>query len=203
MAIQIKKPLIATFIHVPKTGGTSIQKWLFKNFQTEKKNKHCTLQQAQGLWEELGWTFACVRNPWDRCVSVYFFAQEQLNNKLAQIEQGTLPKPWKEHNRKEYVLKRLENYNKGFEHFLLNQDDPLLEQPQTDFVDGVDCVIKTNNLNDEFKIIQDKLECYEPLSVRNTSNHKKYTQYYDDKTKDIVYRKYNEEIKKFNFEFGE
>ena len=85
------------FIHVPKTGGNSIQN-ILRNFSEDKiacladhqdgferfgvindkyaTKKHSTLDQYKKaiepkIYQEL-FKFSTIRNPWDRCISFYF-----------------------------------------------------------------------------------------------------------------------------------
>jgi hypothetical protein len=201
MAIQTTEPILATFIHVPKTGGTSVQKWLFKNFTTDKRAKHCSYKQALETYGDLGWTYAVVRNPWARVVSAYFFSIEQWQLKLDLIDNGTIQKPWKLHNTREYVESQLEELNKGFNHFVFNGEDPLLLDPQVDYVRGVDYVMKLDNIQEEFKVVQEKLNCFKDLPHKNGSSHNHYSAYYNKNTRRAVEERYKADIEIFDFKF--
>jgi len=66
----------ATFIHVPKTGGTSFYHWIEENICNYEKpieNKYATgsILGAEKKWGDLGIIFSFVRNPYSRLVSMY------------------------------------------------------------------------------------------------------------------------------------
>jgi hypothetical protein len=77
------------FIHVPRTGGTSIEAMpgLFEQPQPQ----HLRAQDyynalGEGIWDKL-YTFTFVRNPWDRAVSAYLNAGEVRNPRGWSFEQ--------------------------------------------------------------------------------------------------------------------
>lgn len=87
MIISHEKKFV--FIHVPKTGGTSISSWLLKHpFCFEDGNKHATAKEARSYFETNGWPwheykkFLVVRNPWSRAYSYYKFIMQYVGKKL-------------------------------------------------------------------------------------------------------------------------
>jgi hypothetical protein len=86
----IVSPVNLTFIHIPKTGGTSISYWLDR---VEKLHSdtyklinvydidHPSLEQTQRITGMVTPSFAVVRNPWDRMVSFYASAKETSASK--------------------------------------------------------------------------------------------------------------------------
>jgi hypothetical protein len=81
-----------TFIHIPKTGGKSIRKFLETNHDFVRKTihgkdnleklspaewnkaKHPTMIETKEIYglDDLGYIFTCVRNPYHRIMSGYF-----------------------------------------------------------------------------------------------------------------------------------
>lgn len=62
------------FVHIPRTGGTSIEA-AFEGPEGKAKSMHCTAQQMQQLAGESIWNeyfkFSFVRNPWDLIITLY------------------------------------------------------------------------------------------------------------------------------------
>jgi hypothetical protein len=76
------------FVHVQKTGGTSVMKALrpycdaraLADIERAGLSAHATAKEiiaafGRPLWDEY-FTFAFERNPWDKCVSLYYYYQE-------------------------------------------------------------------------------------------------------------------------------
>lgn len=67
------------FIHIPRTAGTAIERWICGRdwWYIEPSTKHLVASQARRLYEEYWdgyFKFSLVPNPWDRMVSCLQFA---------------------------------------------------------------------------------------------------------------------------------
>lgn len=201
MAVFVNSPIPSVFVHVPKTGGTSIQRWLIENTDSfvVKGIKHANLNTIATRVPAFNWSFCVVRNPWDWVVSWYFFKHDRALRRIEIIKENNPPlnKAKKKHNF-EYNLKVLEKHKKGFEYFVEN----IGNNTQLHKTSGVDYVMKLETLDKDFKIVQERLNCFIPLPYLNNSiRNKDYRSYYNTHTKDIVYNKFKDDIKHFNYEF--
>jgi hypothetical protein len=190
------------FIHIPKTAGTSIERFFghnafHKKFRTGIPNKeimigfdsesgkyfqHLTLSEIHDL---LGdgiasyFSFGFVRNPWSKIVSSYSFYKDRGFN--------------------------------CFKDFLLSSKIPDQSHliPQYNFLfDGdrqlVDFIGRFENRDSYFELVCQKIGVpYEKLPCNNKGDHNHYTEYYDDETRQIVSEKYAKDIEYFGYEFGE
>ena len=84
----------ATFIHVPRTGGTSFKSWARNNIPSSQElplpdfipsnnNIIPNRQHLVSVWGTLGTEFAFVRNPYDRLVSLYHYMGQWAEQRFA------------------------------------------------------------------------------------------------------------------------
>ena len=213
--ININKKFI--FIHVPKTGGSSITQSLLldekielgprsydglsldtakKFFGTHAPNfQHLKLgpllriaPKAEGFFK-----FIFCRNPFARILSEYFYCISHNGCKFSG-------------NRRDFLQKY-----PSFREFILDSAiNKCSWTPHADsqysFIKGheVDFIGKFENLQEDFNIICDKIGLpRRTLPHKNASKHKHYAEYYDDETRQIVAEKYAKDIEYFGYKFGE
>ena len=180
MAVIIKD-YNSIFVHIPKTGGSSIQQWLLDNTssQVTKSTKHHTLQKLESKYGKFDFSFAVVRNPWDWCVSWYFFTKDRALRRIQNPKQ-------KGRFSLEYNQQVLDDYKKGFEYFI--EKTQLKDQHHRTI--GVSYIIKLENINHDIQLLKDKFNIKQELPYLNTSSRNKdYREYYNDNTKQIVENK--------------
>jgi hypothetical protein len=189
----IVKDYNSVFVHVPKTGGSSIQKWLLDNTNScvAKSSKHHTLNTLEEKYGKFNFSFAVVRNPWDWCVSWYYFTRDRALRRISK------PKN-KGKFSLEYNQQVLEDFEKGFEYFIENTN--LKGQHQTTI--DVSYIMKLENINTDIQLLKDKFNIKQELPYLNTSSRNKdYREYYNDNTKQIVENKFEKDIKLFGYKF--
>lgn len=192
------------FIHIPKTGGNSIQNVL-KNYSEDSiicskplqdgverfgissrqfgTWKHSTMNDYrtalgddvfQGLFK-----FTSIRNPWDRMISSFF-----------SPHRGNVA--WDRDLFKSMLLETPPTSS-----YL-----SVLEQGKTSSFVNIDYFMRFENLEDDFKKVCDLIGIpREPLPVRNKSTRQVYTSYYDDELAALVSQRFSDEITFFGYEF--
>ena len=185
------------FTHVPKTGGTSIEK-AFGFVVPDDAGKHANLtllksnmvkQGRQDFYND-AFKFTIVRNPFDWVASWYFYRKTRPN------ENNT-----KSISFKEWLIDEDSSaYNIKGIGLTLSQYDII----SCDANIKIDFIGKYENLQEDFDIICDKIGIpHQQLPHKNATKHKHYTEYYDDETKSIVAEKYAKDIEYFNYKFGD
>jgi hypothetical protein len=191
------------FVHVPRTGGNSIQS-ILKNYSEDevvalrgeqdgierfglrnpkyKIKKHSTLAEYRAaLGEEQFrslYKFACVRNPWDRMISYYFRPTRRTNT-------------WDQKEFKKIVSKAISL-----------TDYLRLEKNDKDPFGNVDYIMRFENLPEDFRSLCATLEIpAAPLPQYNRSSREDYSKYYDDQLRELVRERFAAEIERFRYTF--
>ena len=208
------------FMHIPKTGGTSIRNALNQLIQapqpyTEKdmERKHMSaflLRDKIYDWDNL-WKFTFIRNPYDRMVSYYTFYRMPRkvpylhSTRKAAIEMS-FPEWVRWLKQKEFV--RLGDHPP--------RKIPMWRRPQVDFIYNngiklVDHICRYETLEDDYNYIANKLKLNQDPSIwkhhkvlrhdNRSSRLEDFRLYYDDESRSIVKWWFMRDIKEFNYTF--
>ena len=190
------------FVHIPRTGGNSIQSILrhysedeitcsrvrqdgIERFGVQNPNyqikKHSSLiEYRAALGEEqfrAFYKFTCVRNPWDRMVSYYFGTGPQV----AEWDREALEK---------LVLKTL------------SVTDYLRLDDEADPFANVNRIMRFETLAEDFRSVCAELDISTaPLPEYNRSKREHYSKYYDKKLRTLVAERFASEIEHFGYRF--
>lgn len=204
--ISIKKKFL--FIHVPKTGGNSLQNILREysedqivcraphqdgierfGLRNDRYNieKHSTLTHYKNVlsaevYDSL-FKFAVIRNPWERIISHYFSPHRGVT-------------VW---DRAAFIA--LVESTPPMRHYIC--DSTRLDAPRQLTAD-IQYLMKFEDLKNEFQRVCEMIGIpFRPLPIRNQSNRGHYTQYYDEALVDLVRVRFSEEIHFMDYQFGE
>jgi hypothetical protein len=200
------------YIAVTKTGSTTVRKMLnplsdvVSDHSTESPYHHHThAVDLKKHFKERGWNwdeyfkFSFVRNPWSRLVSLFNYQREYVRGYEKDVESSRYFEGY-------YKRCKKNTHNRNFEVYV----DKIWMGDQFDFLYDennnqlVDFVGKTENLQEDFNTICDKIGIpRQELPHKNKTKHKHYTEYYDDETRELVAEKYAKDIEYFGYEFGE
>lgn len=201
----------ATFVHIPKTAGSSFEQWCKDNVAHDRQLKHCTARDAQRLWFDLGTVFTFVRNPYDRLVSQFHFVGQRAQERIQRRARGLKTKKSTDEKTDQQIVQL---YEQGFEnwlHILHNQEPSAYDlgnimyqrgAPQTDWFDNtIDIVIRVEHLTEDFAQIQQLLSCTAPLPVTNTSTRSHYRDYYTAQSRTVADQLVAPDLERFGYEF--
>lgn len=187
------------FIHIPKTGGSSIVKFFRDN--NIKSDSTSGFPHRETITPEIieqnYYVFAFHRNPWDRMVSLwkYWTKINVQKNTILQHYPESISFPGFCYNLRNIfidLLPRLEKIH------VMNQC--LLNGHSKDL--NVTFWGRFSHLEDDFKIVCDTLNIpFNGLPKINRSKHKDYKEYYDDNLKQFVAKLYEQDIDTFKYTF--
>ena len=201
------------FVRIPKNASTSIYEHLshynlvkkyesnfkaniknplYKNFFDPTHAKPNEIQKILPVNASNYFSFAVVRNPWDRFVSMYSFSIQHELWKLFGFK--------KEPSFEEFC---------DFCSYKKQENDPYFFpiQNQIEWTAGsfeVNKIIKFENLQKEFSDMIDEIGAVhisKKLPHKNSSNHKAYQLFYNENSKQLVSELYKQDIEKFNYTF--
>jgi hypothetical protein len=211
------------FIHVPKTGGTAIESLLKdkeefkvdlishwqavtekdfeeKPFISRDLENHVSAKKLREYFETKGWNwdeyfkFAFVRNPWDLCVSQFFYWMQTLsktpttatNKEFIEAHVGRPPQ--------EFIKKRA-TFD-FMNHFVCDEDKNII----VDYIGFFEDL--ENNFNSAIQFIDPSFnKRYELRRINVSNRHKDYKVYYDEETKEAVEKAFYRTIRFGNYEF--
>jgi chondroitin 4-sulfotransferase 11 len=192
------------FIHIPKTGGTSIRRQL-GNHPSLKCYNHRPYEWVMDQIEHSRnsqFVFTIVRNPWDRILSLYhYWKQQEVKHQFYKYDKR--------------IVDHIKSINMSFKQFIhsIQEKDPIIMSknhvnPYIEYylpsLEPLDYIGRFENLQQDFNTICDKIGIpHQQLPHANKSKHKHYTEYYDDETKQIVAERYAKDIEHFEYKFGE
>ena len=203
------------YVHIPKTGGHSIDKYFMSRNLVDDKLWHCTARQLHDhlgadKWSEYT-SFTVVRNPWDRMVSEFCWqsgtGDKQIatpwGNKTATFKEFLLmvkDSPTDHHNLNQVcqfdTWYRRQEVKDGH----LNTQASFVLSPSGEKL--VQHIIRLEQLSEEFLQILSKLNLpIEPLPHLNKSSRTKYQDYYDQESIDIVATRFKDDIELFNYNY--
>ena len=194
---MISEKLKSIFVAIPKTGSVSVESVL-KEFDFElvgPDRRHFTYSEHLHTYPKAQnyFSFCFVRNPWDRLVSQYKYTGAYWL-KIAAIE---------DHSFESYIKNLVITGIPFSRHRYPKKADA--EWGQLQFIyPGMDFVGKFENLQKDFDVVCDRIGIpLQELPHENKTEHKHYTEYYDDETREIVAEKYAKDIEYFGYDFGE
>ena len=179
-----------SFIHINKTGGSSIEGALKVPLIHETA---LTFRDRIGVerWDNR-FSFAIVRNPWDRAVSQFYY--RKMTNQTGLSDHPLEFKDWVKHV---FVMRSPEFMNE--EKMFLNQADWVTDE-EGDIM--VDYIGKFENIQQVWDEICDRLNRQpSKLPHKKKSSRGKYQSYYDDESKEIVGDFFKRDIELFDYSF--
>ena len=188
----------AIFIHIPKTGGTSIEQALgiyggedpFRLFG--RQLQHLTAREIKQLWVNEHtynsyFKFCFVRNPWDRLVSEHTFLVSR-NATSYSFKELCSPS----------VLRSDKNPKYFYDH-VRPQCDYIFDQTGTQIVDFIG---RFENITEDWFEVCQKLDIKCDLPTSKKTKHTNYTDYYDAESRKWIETIYAEDIETFGYHFG-
>jgi len=200
-------------VHVPKTGGTSIEDTLGL-----KGPRHNTAVQYRHrfpvIWEEY-FTFGIVRNPWDRVFSFYIYRRQirrlEIENSLSFKQWLIRSAEYVNSNNQQALNKEfapvygvgtmVKNNPEGWRVKFDNSLHMLTDQNGKVIVDHIG---RFERLQQEFDLICDRLNIKKQvLPFSNKTEHRPYWTYYDKDCERIIAKLFDKDIAYFKYTFGE
>ncbi len=200
-------------IHIPRTGGSSIERWIHGQdwWNTSPETKHLLASQAKRVYREYWddyFKFAFVRNPWDRTVScLHHAAHFGLRS-----EEDTTEFHWMWRRTIDLAgYKEMFGYpvTLEYDYRFYERSELLTTDHQPNCVYGnildepIDFIGRFETLKADTRLIQRKIGIKDSFGVhKQKSKRRKYTRYYDENTRDDVRQLYAGDIEAFGYRYA-
>lgn len=197
------------FIHIPKTGGTTVESLLkdygvllqgrgnfhsiyFKHIPTEK------LETMMGDEYQRYFKFSFVRNPWDWLISIYEFCRGFAYPFLYDSEFSSLKVPV------EYQNMPFEQWLRWFHETFNMQQSDIISNSKGGL--SVDRVFRYENLKTDIEELGAELglSLKQNIPRLKASNRKPLDHYYNSgKSVDLVQKYFSKDIERFGYKFDD
>lgn len=173
------------FVHVPRTAGTSVAISLSYKHYGDQHRTAAEIQHIVGMdnWSSK-FSFAFVRNPWDRAVSWY------TNSVGRGLPDDMSFRTWV----KEGMRTHWDNKTDAF-------GNPLKFFNMGSWLSNVKLVYRFEDLQEAWDDICYRTKIVAELKHFNVTGHKYYKQMYDEKTMKMVADICATDIEKYNYSF--
>lgn len=202
----IKKPELS-YIHVPRTGlamKAIIKEWIRPRFEVEEHTDwmidHPNLEMVR---EHIptGKTFSVIRNPWSRVWSFYRKISEEgywLDwNGMNLMDLKPFDDWLEDYANPEVVFE----FPRWFDRFT-NAVDFLSYTDNNGIEHSVDFIVKAENIETDFKVVQEYLGCNDALpDITKYQNHDDYKSYYTKRGARLVAKVFERDIDRFSYVF--
>lgn len=173
----------ALFMHIPKTGGTSIERAFGSKHETLMHAQHWRPKHFRAYLGVKKWNsyykFVFVRNPWDRVVSHFFFYRD--------------------------VQKILPRENTFLQYIRGQTEAPIVSQQYEFFEDNINnfnFIGRFETLQKDYEQICKQIDApYKTLGHYLNSKHRHYSYYYTKELQWLVEDLYREDIEIFGYKF--
>ena len=185
------------FVHIPSTGGTSIQEVLTPICDivpaTGYLPAHLTISQIykQFEYDKLKdyFMFGVVRNPWDRMVSRYHYLKKIFPENKFSFEEWLFGEVFRQNNKQygsDNIIKKTQQL------FYLKHNNKV----EANFIG------RFENIQNDFDIITDMIGIDRiTLPKKNSTEHKPFEDYYTEELINIVANLFKDDITYFNYNY--
>jgi hypothetical protein len=200
------------FVHINKSGGGVITNNMKANGKTKITGRHRSLDTMLSIAKHTHkldihklFTFTMVRNPFDRMLSMYLFYHKN-NFNCAEFYSGSSEidddfNKWIEYIYSDMFDKTLMHGDVNvFSHCFCNQLNWIKDESGK--IMKIDKILKyeCDEYNNLFKEIL-KLNNYDYSTVVHPTIHNHYSEYYTEKSIELVSSHYSEDLEYFNYCF--
>lgn len=200
------------FIHIPKTGGTSINKALEKHAIAAQKKYYRTQfikhAKAKDIKKILGdkvyakyFSFAFVRNPWDLMVSSYHWWRQKAEavNRVSGLYRGFGEPDINKIKSMSFDDFITSKYGRGY---INEHKGEIFDWISEDGEIIIDYVGKLETLQEDWQYICSKTGLpFINLSHSNYTKREHYRTYYSEHTRELVAARFRRTIEQFEYEF--
>ena len=188
------------FLHIPRTGGTILEKRLKNKYKMKLfgrdqglglSKQHYTANELISKNIDINklFSFTFVRNPFDRILSTY------LNGIINHTKSFD-----------DYIdtIKNVVENKLYYKIWKINTSDISHYKPQVELLENLnpDFIGRFENYENDIKILSKmhpKLNCLCELNIKKRDID--YRKYYNERNRNIIEELYKDDLKKFNYEF--